>query len=111
MSSFSKHILSGSVNGRPIELSTAGVVIHTAGAGTGTIDEIFAWAYNNSGSAHILTLKHGATTSNSEWKESIPGQSGLYVAVPGLPLNNALACVGYATGSVKVVGFVNRVAT
>jgi hypothetical protein len=111
MSVFSKHILSGAVNGKPIELSTAGVVVHTAGAGTGTIDEINVYALNTATNSHVVTVKYGATTSDSTWTETVPPKSGLYHILPGLIINNALALTCYATGSVKVVGWVNRIAT
>lgn len=111
MSTFSKHILSGSVNGKPIELATTGVTIHTAGAGTGTIDEVYTWAFNTASNTHLLELKYGATTSDSTWVDIIIPKNGLQLVTPGLPVNNALAVAGYATGSVKIVGYVNRVAT
>lgn len=111
MSTFSKHILSGSTNGRPIECSTAGAVIHTAGAGTGTIDEIYVWALNTASADINVSIKLGATTTASTYIETITPKAGLQMVVPGLPLNNALAVTAYATGSVKCVGYVNRIAT
>lgn len=111
MSSFSKHILSGSANGKPIECSTAGAVIHTAGAGTGTIDEVYVWAFNTSSADYAITVKYGATTSAATYQETITAKSGLQMVIPGLPLNNGLAVNAYATGSVKCVGYVNRIAT
>ena len=54
MATFSKQLLSGSTNGRPIAVSasaTPGTIIHTSQSGTSGIDEVWLYATNTSTSS------------------------------------------------------------
>ena len=116
MAVYQKILLSGSTNGRPIRVTALvsdenGTTLHTAGAATTNVDELWIWAVNTVSDARELTIKFGATASTDEIEFSVPGEDGLYTVVPGIPLNNALVVRAYATVStdINVVGYVNRV--
>ena len=64
MAIFTKTVLSGSTDGRPIKVvqtSTAGDIIHTAHATA--IDEVYLYACNTQAAAILLTVEFGGVTS------------------------------------------------
>jgi hypothetical protein len=116
MATFTKTLLSGSTNGRPVKVAatgTPGTTIHTAVSGTSSIDEIWLWAQNTDTSDRKLTIEFGGTTSPDDLFEvTIPAESGLMNVVPGLPLNNGLVVKAFAASAnvVTLSGYVNRIA-
>jgi hypothetical protein len=115
MATFSKLLLSGSTNGRQILVSasaTAGTLIHTAVSGTSSLDEIWIYAVNTSGTSVKLTLEYGGVTAPNDHIEiNIPGEAGLVLICPGLVLNNSLVVRAFA-GTANVIalsGYVNRI--
>lgn len=115
MAVYDKRILSGSTNGRLIKVvatATAGTLIHTAVTGTTNIDEIHLLAVNSSGSNVKLTLEYGGVASPDDLiEETIPAESGLYLTLPGLVLQNALVVRAFA-GTANVImigGYVHRI--
>lgn len=119
MAAYTRHILSGSTNGRPIPIvaqatTTSITTIHTAATGTGGSDEIYLYVANMATAAREVTARIGGTTSDDAVRFSVPSQDGLYLLLPGVSLNNGLilGCQATATtGEVKAVGWVNRIAT
>lgn len=119
MATYSKNILSGSTNGRPIAITVAaatGTIIHTSQSSTssGIVDEVYVWAINTSTSNLQLIIEHGNTSTDDLIYFTVPPQDGPYLVVPGLPLNGGLICRGRATATntgLKVIGYVNRVAS
>lgn len=115
MAVFTKHLLSGSTNGKGIKVAasaTAGTLLHTAIAGTADLDEIWLWAVNSSASAVKLTIEWGeATAPDGNIEVTIPSESGLFAVIPGLLLQNGLEVRAFAaSGDVLVMhGFVNRI--
>jgi len=113
MATFTKVILSGSTDGRPIKVvatSTAGTTIHTAHATS--IDEVYLYACNTQADAILLTVEFGGVTSPDDLIEfSIPGHSGLYCVCPGLPITNSLVVRAFAASAnlITITGFVNRI--
>lgn len=120
MPTYTKVLLSGSTNGKPILVtatSSTGTTIHATGTSSSTIDEIHLFAYNSDTSAITLTIQYGGTTSpDNDVKLSIPATSGLTYVIPGLCLTGtgAAANTVYAyagTGSkITISGYVNRIA-
>jgi hypothetical protein len=110
-----KRKLSGSTDGKPILIaatSTPGTAIHTAVSGTtaGTYDEIWLWVHNTSASIVQLTIEFGgATAPDQNIIMSVTARQGLYLAVPGLILQNAATVKAFAatTNVITVTGFVN----
>lgn len=115
MATFSKRLLSGSVDGKQIAIAntaTAGTLIHTCVSGTSSIDEVWIYAVNSSTSAVKLTIEYGGVTANTDHIEStIPAEAGLTLIVPGLPMNNSLVVRGFAgtANVINISGYVNRI--
>ena len=110
----SKVVLSGSTDGKPIVITTTespGDLIHTASATE--IDEIWIYLSNTSSTSVVTTIQWGLTTTVGSIIQSVPGQAGLYLAVPGLVLTNSSTVRVFASVSdvVAVFGFVNRIST
>ena len=115
MATFSKLPLSGSTNGKGINVAataTTGTTIHTAVSGTSSFDEVWMYAVNTSTSSVKLTVEYGGTTAADNIEITIPGESGLVLVVPGLFLNNSLVVTAFAgtTNVISIHGYVNRVA-
>jgi hypothetical protein len=116
MATYTKHVLSGSTNGRPIQINVTaatGTIIHTAGTGTTDVDEIWVWVTNTATESRDITLEHGGTATSDTSVFTVPSRNGLYLISPGLILNNGLISRMYATASetLNAVGYVNRIAT
>jgi hypothetical protein len=117
MATFSKRLLSGSVNGCGITVNsvsggTAGTAgtIHAASAGTAGKEEIWLWAYNTSTTAIPLSIEFG--TSSMPITQDIEPQSGLVPIIPGLPIHDGLKIQAFAgtAGLIAIDGFVNQIA-
>lgn len=116
MATYSKQLLSGSTNGKAIKVvatATAGTLIHTAVAGTSSLDEIWLYAHNTSASAVKLTIEYGGTTSPDDHVEiSVPAEgAGMVLIVPGVLLQNGLVVRAFAATAnvVNIFGYVNRI--
>ena len=115
MAVFTKRLLSGSTNGRPILVvatATAGTLMHTAVSGTTDLDEIWLYAVNSDTTNRKLTLEWGGVTvPNDLIEETIPAESGLFLVAPGLLLQNGLIVRAFAATAnvVTIHGFVNRI--
>jgi len=117
MATFTKQLLSGSTNGRPILVAATGspgTAIHTSVAGTTNFDEIWLYAAcATTGSNSILTIQYGGTTSpDDNIKLALTGTQGLSLVLPGAVLNNSAVVRAHATtGSiVNITGWVHRIA-
>lgn len=112
--------LSGSTNGKPIQITGAGTTLHTATSSTtpgagGTWDEVWLWiTYNNLIGTPSVTIRFGNTTSPDHIIKLLPGyQPSPRLIVAGLMLQNSLvvSALSSATtsGNVSIGGFVNRI--
>ena len=114
-----KRKLSGSTNGRGIEISAStspGTLIHTAVSGTtnGTYDEIWLFAQNSSTEDVSLTIQFGGTSDpDDNIIVGVAGNSGLMLVVPGLILQNSCVVRAFVSGGVEdcpvIFGFVNSI--
>lgn len=116
MATMSKVLLSGSVNGLAHKVSSnssgSATVVHTAGAGTSNLDEIWLWANNTSASDVKLTIEWGtATAADGNVEVTITAEAGLVQVIPGLILNNAKDIQVFAATAnvILITGFVNRI--
>jgi len=110
----SKVILSGSTDGKPIVITTTespGNLIHRASATE--IDEIWIYLNNTSDTSVVTTIQWGLTTTVGSIIQNVPGQAGLYLAIPGLVLTNNSIVTVFASVSdvITVLGFVNRISS
>lgn len=110
---FTKHLLSGSTDGKLIEVVatiTPGTLIHTAVSGTSDIDEIFIYGVNRATTATDLTVEWGGTTGTDNIEVTIQPESGLILIVPGLLLQNSQEVAVFdSLGGVNIGGYVNRI--
>ena len=115
MATYTKKLLSGSTNGRPIQVAataTAGTLIHTAVSGTSDLDEIWLWCINTDSSDVELTIEYGGVTDPDDLIiVTIPLRNGLVLVIPGLLLQNSLVVRAFAgTADVLLItGFVNGI--
>lgn len=115
MATFTKVILSGSTNGRVVQVAavaTPGTLIHTAVAGVANIDEMWLWAINTDTTDRLLTIEYGGVLAPGDLIElTIRAESGLVLIVPGHPLQNSLVIRAFAAAAnvVNVCGFANRI--
>ena len=119
MATFSKLILSGSTDGRGIEVAataTPGTTIHTGSSVATTLDEIWLYAVNSDTTARKLTLEWGGTTSSDDLIElTIAAESGLVLIAPGLLIkgnaSTALVVKAFAATAnvINIHGYVNRI--
>jgi hypothetical protein len=119
MATFTKEILSGSTQGKPIKVAqtaTLGTTIHATGISSSIIDEVWLYAYNSSTGPIALTVEYGgASVPDQNIKIDIPPTSGLTLVVPGLILTgtgaaaNTITAFAGTADVVTVSGYVNRI--
>jgi hypothetical protein len=115
MATYSKAKLSGSTNGKQIKVvavASAGTLIHTAVAGEVDWDEVYIWAVNSQAASVKLTIEWGeAAAPDGNIEVNIPGESGLFLVIPGLIIQNSLEIRAFASAAnvVMLSGFVNRI--
>lgn len=112
--SIEKRFLSASANGLPIQLTSLvspGNLIHTAVAGTTSMDEIWLYVNNrSSGTNRTLTLQWGGTGTGQRITKVIAASQGALLIVPGWVLNNSLEVRAFQNvgSDLSIEGFVNR---
>jgi hypothetical protein len=119
MATYTKKILSGTTNGKPLSIlgatTSGGTLVHTAVTATGANngDEVWLWATNYVSTTGTITVSFGGTADAERVHYSVTAQDGLYLVVPGLILNAGLEvrCHASASNTLSVVGYVNTVAT
>lgn len=123
---YTKMALSGAATGLGILVAstgpagTAGTTIHTAVAGSASVDEIVLYASNSSSAVLgiLLTLQWGSiVVSGVVYPDEIkyllvPVGNGLTALTAPLILNGALSVTAYAAtpNVIQIFGFVNRIA-
>ena len=116
MATYSKHLLSGSSNGKNISVTGnatgSAVTVHTAISGTSNLDEIWLYATNTSAAAVVLTVEFGGTTDQDDYIElELAADSGMTLIIPGLLLQNSLLVKAWAASAdvININGYVNRI--
>ena len=116
MATYSKHLLSGSTNGKNISVTGnatgSAVTVHTAISGTSNLDEIWLYATNTSAAAVVLTVEFGGTTDQADYIElDLAADSGMTLIIPGLLLQNSLLVKAWAASAdvININGYVNRI--
>jgi len=110
---YTKNLLSASTNGKGIKVTataTTGTTIHTAVAGTTSVDEVWLYAANNGTTSANLTLEWGSTTApDNNILIYIPAYGGLQPIAPGLLLNGGLLITAFASVAnvITIYGYVN----
>ena len=116
MATYTKLPLSGSSNGQNILVtattSGSGVNIHTAVAGTSSLDEIYIYGYNDATASILLSLNWGSISESvSVCRTLIGPQSGRTLVIDGKLLQNGLTITAYSSVAnfVTIDGFINRI--
>jgi len=112
MAVYSKQLLSGSTSGKPIAVAavaTPGTIMHTAHATS--LDEVWLYAVNTSGTSVKLTIEFGGVTNTENIELTITGESGLVLVIPGLIMtgSNVIRAFAGTTNVISVSGYVNRI--
>lgn len=110
MATFSKQLLSGGVNGRPIAVAataTPGTVLHTAHATD--LDEITLFACNTTGASVELTIEWGGVTTGDRTVVTLPSKEGDVLIAAGKLLTGGLVVRAFAPAGININGFVNRI--
>lgn len=87
--------------------ATPGTIFHTAAASP-TIDEIWMWLTNTTAADITATIEFGGTGAANQLKVVVPANDQI-IAVPGVPLTNALVCRVFAAAGLNMFGHVNRI--
>lgn len=117
MPTFTRLVLSGSTNGRPIPVAataTPGTMLHTAAGVLGASDEVYLWASNVTGTAATLTIEWGGVTDPGDHickALSIPANSGPTLVAGGIALANGLLIRAFSgtASALNITGYVNRI--
>jgi len=117
MPTYSKQLLSGSTDGRPIPVAataTPGTLLHTAIAGTDDYDEVYLWATNPTNSKKDLTVEFGGVTDPGDHltkQFSIPAYSPPIPIATGQVIQNGVVVRAFSNvaGGINISGFVNRI--
>lgn len=111
-----KAILSGSTTGKGIVIAataTTGTTVHTAVAGTSSMDEIWLYATNTSTTDTVVNIEWGeaASSPSTNTVVTIPAKAGRFLIVDGRLLQNGLLVTVFAgvTNVIIIDGFVNKV--
>jgi hypothetical protein len=118
VATYSRLLLSGSTNGRPIPVAataTAGTLLHTAITGTSGFDEVYMWASNVTAATATLTVEWGGVgdpTDHLVKAYSIPANSPPIPIAVGQCINNALVVRAFSgtASAINISGFANRIA-
>lgn len=118
MATYSRQLLSGSTNGKPIKIaatSTAGTTVHTAIAGTTSYDEIYLWLTNTDSAARTVTIEFGGVTDPDcliVKALSLPANSPPIAILCGQVLQNGLVIGVFASAANVILasGYANRIA-
>ena len=107
-------LLSGCTDGKPIKVTStttgAANTVHTAVAGTSSIDLIDIWATNNSAAAVDVSIGWGGVTVDETLGPiSIPADAGPVKIADKFPLQNGMVVKAWA-GSANVILLTGAVA-
>jgi len=117
MATFSRVLLSGSTDGKPIpvvQTATPGTLLHTAIAGSTSWDEIYLWVSNVTVADATLTIEWGSVTDpGGHMCKSVvvPANSPPIPIVTGQVLNNGAVVRAFSgtASALNAVGYVNRI--
>jgi len=116
MATYSKLFLSGSSAGKQILIaattSASATQIHTAVAGSSSMDEVWLYAYNDSTGSSVLSLLWGGTVEpNDVVRISMLPRAGRNLIADGKLLANSNVISAYSdvANVIAIDGFINRI--
>lgn len=117
MATFSKQILSGSTDGKGINVtatSSPGTTIHTGSSTASDIHEVWLYASNYGTAGVNLTIEFGASGSSDGITVYLEPYLGLQLVTSGLVLKgnstpNVIKAYASTASTVSVFGYVNAI--
>ena len=108
MATFSKLVLSSSIDGKNIQLGTTLQPIHSSSASG--LDEIWIWGTNISSATVSVTIAFGSSSAADYISSSLAPNDGPTLLIPGWVLQNqkAVGAFASAASAVNINGFINR---
>ncbi len=99
--------LSASTDGQGIKVAATespGTTIHTAAAGTSTLDEVWIYAVATGALDRKLTLQWGGVdTPDDDIEVTVTAEAGLLLIAPGLPLQNEKVVKAFAAAADEII--------
>ncbi len=110
MATYTKEFLSASSSGGGVDISATaspGTLVHTAVSGLSDKDEVFLYIVNMHTADVDVTIEFAGTAI----QKTIPFKEGLFLEIPGFPINNGETVRVFASVAsvVSVLGWVNRI--
>tara|TARA_R100000808_G_C2130309_1_gene139648 strand:- start:1046 stop:1399 length:354 start_codon:yes stop_codon:yes gene_type:complete len=114
MATISKVLLSGSTNGKGIQVTGtatgAAVTVHDAVSGTTDLDEVWLYASNSHTGSVTLTIEWGGTTAVADHIKAVINSNETVLVAPGLLAQNGIDIKAFASVADKIslFGYANR---
>lgn len=110
MALLSRVALSGSTNGRPINVGTTSTTVHDATSTANEFDEYHLWATNTTAAAVDLTMEVGGTAFPDAVTVSVPANSTIEV-LPGLQVGSGVNVDAKAASAsaIAIHGYILRI--
>lgn len=119
MANYSRQLLSGSTNGKPIKIAGttigAATTIHTALTGATGFDEVYVWFTNtDAANDHQITIAWGGVTDPDHIVQRVIPLAKLtpaLILLSGQIIQNALVVSAFADSAnvITCFGYVNRI--
>ena len=117
MATIEKVHFTNSTNNRPVLVTATaspGTNVHIVTTNASQYDEVWLYAMNNGSTDVLLNVELGSNTSADMIRASIPSYNGLYLIVPGIPIqgNSTAPMVRAYTNVVNTIslsGWINRI--
>lgn len=117
MATFSKTILSGSTDGKAINVaatSSPGTTIHTGSSTSSDIHELWLYATNYSTNVQWLTVQWGGTASQDEFTIGVDPNVGLMLVSAGLIIKgnatpNVVRAYASSASTIAILGYVHTI--
>ena len=100
----------GTINGNLVALAATSTTLHTAGADTDHIDEIYVYACCIHTADVVVTVEIDGTAAGNQMKYTVPKDDGFHLIVPGIRMENAgtVKAKGATADVINCIVIVNR---
>jgi len=117
MPTFAKTVLSGSTDGKAINItatSSPGTTIHTGSSTAADLHEVWLYAINYGTSSQWITVQWGGTASADSYTTLVDPTVGMVLIAPGLVIKgnatpNVIRAFATLTNSIAVIGYVHTI--
>lgn len=117
MATIEKVHFTNSTNNRPVLVTATaspGTNVHIVTTNASRYDEIWLYATNNGQTNAEVNVEFGSNTNTDMIRQAIPVRSGLYMIVPGIPLQGdatppMVRVYSNIENTICISGYVNRI--